>query len=91
MHPPNSTPICIWQSIVDTLGSINKKLLSWGVSVNPIKKENFAIKIFFQLLLNKVLRSCEKVISADVKASRFILLSHKENTKKYHYKVNINI
>ena len=62
-----------------------------GVSVNPLKKENFVIKIFFQLLLNKVLKSCEKIISADVKASRFILLSHKENTKKYHYKVNINI
>ena len=62
-----------------------------GASVNPLKKENFVIKIFFQLLLNKVLKSCEKIISADVKASRFILLSHKENTKKYHYKVNINI
>ena len=32
----------------------------WGVWVNPLKMENSWQKAFFQIMMNKVLKSCEK-------------------------------
>ena len=44
----------------------------WGkVSVNIyIKKGKFMMKIFFSIRLNEVLKICEKMIPADVRANK---------------------
>ena len=40
-------------------------LRGWGVRSNPLKKENLWWKYFFQVMLNEVLKICEKMISAE--------------------------
>ena len=47
--------------------SLQAKGLRRGDMDESIKKEKFATKSFFQKILNKVPKSCKKIISADVK------------------------
>ena len=41
----------------------------WQVWVNLLKKENLWQKSFFQIMWNEVLKSCRKMISADIKTN----------------------
>ena len=49
------THILIWGSEIAKSESVKK-----GVWVNPLKKENLGWKSFFQIMLNEVLKMCEK-------------------------------
>ena len=40
------------------------------VWVNPLKKKKLKQKSFFQIMLNEVLKTCEKMILADLKANK---------------------
>ena len=48
-----------WQKMFLTLSRF-WPLREWGIWLNPLNKENSWQKSFFQILLNEVLKNCEK-------------------------------